>query len=50
MNIIISKVLKYYINVDMCGVEGKRRTLWSKRHLFAPTSRQKTYTPCAVGQ
>ena len=28
--------------VDMCGVEGKRRTLWSKRHKFAPTSRHKT--------
>ena len=31
----------------ICGVEGKRWTLWSKCHEFEPTSCHKT---CAVDQ
>ena len=36
--------------VDMCGVEGKRRLCDLNRHEFEPSSRHKTYTLCAVGQ
>ena len=32
----------YLLIMVMCGVEGKRRILCSKRHGFAPTSRHKT--------
>ena len=39
-----------YMHVDMCGVEGNHRTLWSKRHEFEPSSRHKIYMLYAVGQ
>ena len=32
----------------MCGVEGKRRTLRSKRYGFTTNSRHETYTLCVV--
>ena len=41
-------ITEHYDIVDMCGVEGKRRTLFSKLQEIAPTSRHKTYRLCAV--
>ena len=41
---------QFYIYVDMCGVEGKRRLCDLNVTSSSPVSRHKTYTHCAVGQ
>ena len=46
----MQRVGVYLSIVGMCGVDGKCRTLRSKRHEFASTARHKTYTLRAVGQ